>query len=148
MTVLDVGCGPGFFTRVLADLVGPTGQVIAADLQQEMLTMTGSRMTRKGVSDRVLLHKTSAESLQLQMSETVDFAIAFHVVHEVPSPYTLFSEVFDCSKPGGLFLVSEPNGHVNRTEFDQEMKDALAAGFIIAREQHSRWEHQVILQKV
>lgn len=148
MTVLDVGCGPGFFTRVIADLVGPTGQVIAADLQQEMLTMTGLRMKQKGLSDRVLLHQTSAESLQLQMPGAVDFALAFHVVHEVPSPRTLFAEVCDCLKPGGLFLVSEPNGHVKRTEFDQEMDDALAAGFIIAREQYSRREHQVILQKV
>jgi hypothetical protein len=52
------------------------------------------------------------------------------------------------SQTRGLFLVSEPDGHVKRTEFDQEMDDARAAGFIIAKEQHSRREHQVILQKV
>ncbi|MBK7711908.1 MAG: methyltransferase domain-containing protein [Bacteroidales bacterium] len=37
MTVLDMGCGPGFFTAELARLVGEKGKVIAADLQQEML---------------------------------------------------------------------------------------------------------------
>jgi ubiquinone/menaquinone biosynthesis C-methylase UbiE len=36
-TVLDFGCGPGFFTIDLARLVGASGQVIAADLQEGML---------------------------------------------------------------------------------------------------------------
>ena len=39
MTVLDVGCGPGFFSVELAKLVGRTGKVISVDLQQGMLDM-------------------------------------------------------------------------------------------------------------
>ncbi len=34
MTALDVGCGPGFFTLPMAQLVGSSGRVIAADLQR------------------------------------------------------------------------------------------------------------------
>ncbi|NTU84989.1 MAG: methyltransferase domain-containing protein, partial [Chloroflexales bacterium] len=37
MTALDIGCGPGFFTLELAQLVGPSGRVIAVDLQADML---------------------------------------------------------------------------------------------------------------
>ena len=37
MTVLDIGCGPGFFSVEIAHLVGKTGRVIAADLQEGML---------------------------------------------------------------------------------------------------------------
>jgi ubiquinone/menaquinone biosynthesis C-methylase UbiE len=37
MTVLDIGCGPGFFTVDIARLVGKSGRVIAADLQEGML---------------------------------------------------------------------------------------------------------------
>jgi ubiquinone/menaquinone biosynthesis C-methylase UbiE len=33
MTVLDIGCGPGFFSIDMAQMVGKTGRVIAADLQ-------------------------------------------------------------------------------------------------------------------
>ena len=147
MTVLDVGCGPGFFTGVMADLVGPEGTVIAADLQPEMLDLTKAKMYRKGLSDRVVLHKTASETLHLNQSGIMDFAIAFHMVHEVPSSRALFAEVFDCLKPGGIFLVSEPKGHVKKEEFRQEMKDAQVAGFLIAREQHSILEHQVLLKK-
>ena len=36
-TVIDLGCGPGFFTIDMAKVVGPTGKVIAVDLQRSML---------------------------------------------------------------------------------------------------------------
>jgi len=36
-TVLDIGPGMGYFTIPLAGLVGPSGLVIAADVQQRML---------------------------------------------------------------------------------------------------------------
>ncbi|MCA1915697.1 class I SAM-dependent methyltransferase [Methanospirillum hungatei] len=147
MTVLDVGCGPGFFTGVMARFVGPEGTVIAADLQPEMLDRTKEKMIRKGLIDRVILHKTASETLHLNESGFVDFAIGFHMVHEVPSPLALFAEVFDCLKPSGIFLVSEPKGHVKMEEFIQEMIEAQAAGFCIAREQHSLLEHQVLLKK-
>src|SRR5512136_956950 len=37
MTVIDLGCGPGFFTLDIAKLVTGSGKVIAADLQEKML---------------------------------------------------------------------------------------------------------------
>lgn len=37
MTVLDLGCGPGFFSIDMAQMVGKSGRVIAADLQEGML---------------------------------------------------------------------------------------------------------------
>ncbi|MFH1011686.1 MAG: methyltransferase domain-containing protein, partial [bacterium] len=38
MTVLDIGCAPGFFSIGLAKLVGNTGRIIAADVQPKMLS--------------------------------------------------------------------------------------------------------------
>ena len=37
MIVLDVGCGPGFFSIDMAQMVGNSGRVIASDLQEGML---------------------------------------------------------------------------------------------------------------
>ena len=37
MKVLDVGCGPGFFSIEIAKMVGKNGKVFSADLQEGML---------------------------------------------------------------------------------------------------------------
>jgi len=37
MVVLDMGCGPGFFSIDMAQMVGKSGRVIVADLQEGML---------------------------------------------------------------------------------------------------------------
>ena len=41
-TVIDIGCGPGFFSIPLATMVGPRGRVVAVDLQQGMLDLARS----------------------------------------------------------------------------------------------------------
>ena len=48
-TVLDVGCGMGFFSLGLAELVGKDGKVLAADLQEQMLAGLKKRAENAGV---------------------------------------------------------------------------------------------------
>src|SRR5690348_5246669 len=42
--VADLGAGTGYFTWRLARQVGPTGKVIAVDVQQKMLDLTAARV--------------------------------------------------------------------------------------------------------
>jgi len=44
MTVLDLGCGPGFFAVEIARLLNDSGKVIAADLQQGMLDKVSKKV--------------------------------------------------------------------------------------------------------
>ena len=37
MKVLDIGCGPGFFSIELAKMVGKGGKIFSVDLQEVML---------------------------------------------------------------------------------------------------------------
>ena len=55
MTVLDIGCGPGFFSTEIAEMVGPSGRVIACDLQKEMLEIVARRITSYNVCYTKLL---------------------------------------------------------------------------------------------
>ena len=57
MTVLDIGCGLGFFSIGLAKLVGEKGCVIAADVQSKMLSILYKRAEKAGVSDKIRIHK-------------------------------------------------------------------------------------------
>ena len=53
MTVIEPGCGMGFFTLELARLVGPRGKVIAIDLQSRMLAGLRRRAARAGLAERI-----------------------------------------------------------------------------------------------
>ena len=53
MTVLEPGPGMGFFTLELARLVGPSGHVIAVDVQPQMIAGLRRRARRAGLLDRI-----------------------------------------------------------------------------------------------
>ena len=48
MTVVDVGANQGYFTMLLADLVGPNGRVFAAEPNTHMMTLLRSRSFSTG----------------------------------------------------------------------------------------------------
>src|ERR687885_2285006 len=47
-TVVDVGCGPGYFTLPAAELVGPRGKVYGVDVQPEMVEACRQRAAEAG----------------------------------------------------------------------------------------------------
>jgi ubiquinone/menaquinone biosynthesis C-methylase UbiE len=49
--VLDYACGPGYLTVVAARIVGPTGHVVALDIQPTAAAMTARRVRRAGLAN-------------------------------------------------------------------------------------------------
>ncbi|MCG8697329.1 MAG: class I SAM-dependent methyltransferase [Bacteroidales bacterium] len=127
MTVLDFGCGPGFFTIDVAKMVGENGKVIAADLQQGMLDKVNLKMNKHKVGHRINLHQCGADTIGLK--EQVDFAYAFFVVHEVPDQEKLFKDLSEVVKKGGKFYMAEPRGHVKKNDFEASVALAKKQGF-------------------
>ncbi len=126
-TVIDLGCGGGFFAVALAEMVGESGRVIAVDLQEKMLEITGDLAAKKSVSERVTLHLCKEDDLGLA-DEKVDFVLAFYMVHEVPDRKRLLSQVADLLNPEAQFLMIEPSFHVNKEQFNLILKEAESAG--------------------
>jgi len=75
MKVLDIGCGPGFFSVALANMVGKNGKVIAADMQEGMLQKLNEKITGTELEERIKLHKSQQHKIGL--SEKVDFKLRF-----------------------------------------------------------------------
>ena len=130
MTVLDVGCGPGFFSIELAKLVGITGKVIAADLQQGMLRRLQDKIKGTALEDRITL--VNCESDNINVSTPMDFILTFYMVHEVPDKGTFFKQLSRVLKAQGQYLLVEPKlFHVSKTEFQTTLKAAQNNGFEI-----------------
>ncbi|HPS79657.1 MAG TPA: methyltransferase domain-containing protein, partial [Thermoanaerobaculaceae bacterium] len=53
MLVVEPGCGMGFFTLDLANMVGPSGRVVAVDVQERMLAGLRRRAARAGLAGQV-----------------------------------------------------------------------------------------------
>ncbi len=73
MTVLDVGCGPGFLSLDMAHRVGKSGRVIASDLQEGMLQKVKEKIKGTELEERIVLHKCGEN--KIGVSEPVDFVL-------------------------------------------------------------------------
>jgi cyclopropane fatty-acyl-phospholipid synthase-like methyltransferase len=129
MTVLEPGPGMGFFTLPLARMVGPAGRVIAVDIQARMLDSLRRRAAKAGLAERIDARLVHPDSLGIDdLTDAVDFVLAFAMVHEMPSVEGFFGQAAMALKPGGLLLLAEQSGHVKPDAFARELETARRAG--------------------
>ena len=126
MTALDLGCGMGYFSIGMARLVGPTGRVIAVDLQQKMLDVMQKRVRRAGLAERIVLHRCPADDIGINVS--VDFILAFWMVHEVPDQNRFFRQLISLLRAGGKVLIVEPKMHVSVEALEETLDIAQSCG--------------------
>ena len=149
MTVLEPGPGMGFFTLELARLAGSSGRVIAVDIQPRMLDRLRRRAAKAGVLDRLDARLAAPDSLGIaDLAGTVDFTLAFFMVHELPTAAGFFREVAQASKPGARLLFAEPKGHVKAPTFDAELQAARDAGFALVETLSLRRSNAVLLERM
>jgi ubiquinone/menaquinone biosynthesis C-methylase UbiE len=63
MTVLDVGCGRGYYSLGMAKSVGPKGRVIAVDTETESIATLREKAEEAGLYERIEARVCSAEDL-------------------------------------------------------------------------------------
>jgi len=132
MTALDIGCGPGFFTIDIARLVGITGKVIAADMQDGMLQKVDQKIRGSELEKIITLHKCGQDKIGL--SEKVDFILTFYMVHEVPGKESFFKELKSILNDNGQYLLVEPKFfHVSKKAFEETLSIAENIGFRVIK---------------
>lgn len=146
MTVIDIGCGMGYFTIGLAEIVGDSGQVIAVDLQQQMLDIMLKRAARKGLNKRITLHRS--DSTIIGVKTPVDFVLAFWMIHEVPDPYDFFRQIVPILKPSAKLLYAEPSFHVSEIKYKEILAAAYRTGLETVQELPIRFSRAALLGKL
>jgi ubiquinone/menaquinone biosynthesis C-methylase UbiE len=132
MTVLDIGCGPGFFSIELAKMVGRNGKVVSADLQDGMLQKLRNKIRGTELEERIKIVK--CEKDEINVSEKIDFGLAFFMVHEVPNKEPFFQELKTILNENGQILIVEPKlFHVSKKDFESTTRQAENVGFIVNR---------------
>jgi ubiquinone/menaquinone biosynthesis C-methylase UbiE len=125
-TVIDIGCGPGFFTIDMAKMVGENGRVIAVDLQQHMLSKVKKKANKHGVSNRMEFHQCESDTIGL--NKKADFIFAYYMIHETPNPKRFLAELKAMLNDNGKLLVVEPKFHVDKKQFEAMLMEAEEVG--------------------
>ena len=101
MKVLDLGCGTGYLSALLADSVGLEGEVVAVDPDKARLTLAKKQYSRPNL---VFIEASGTTFPEGQY----DLVFANYVIHWVDNKAALFNRVYENLKPGGRFASIVP----------------------------------------
>jgi len=157
MAVLDLYSGAGYYTELLATIVGPTGRVVAHN-NKAYIDGVGDELTRRFAAPQRLanVERLAAENNAIELEpRSFDFVLLSAVYHDVyyaneangwpkiDGP-NLLAELFDAMKPGAtLGLIDhaaapgsppETGGTLHRIDADLVKRDFAAAGFVLEAE--------------
>ncbi|MFN3523151.1 MAG: class I SAM-dependent methyltransferase [Phenylobacterium sp.] len=98
--ILDIGCGCGQTTLELAERVGETGSVLAADISAPMLEIARRRAAEAGVSERVTFLEADAQTHPFP-ARKLDAAFSRFGVMFFEDPRAAFHNIASALVPGG-----------------------------------------------
>ena len=104
-TILDIGCGPGYASLDLAEIVGPGGRVIALDRSRRFLDALESAKTKRGLP-WITTSEIELDAMSIPATGA-DGGWARWVFAFVRDPRGLLERVRDALKPGGAFVIHE-----------------------------------------
>jgi ubiquinone/menaquinone biosynthesis C-methylase UbiE len=103
--VLDVGCGPGGITLLLAaELDG--AHVTGVDLARHMLVLAEEKRTASPHATRLAFRHADAKGLPFD-DASFDAVVSNTILHHVPEPLAFLAEVRRVLRPGGALLVRD-----------------------------------------
>jgi protein-L-isoaspartate O-methyltransferase len=106
--VADIGAGTGYYSRRLAESVGPGGVVYAVEIQQEMLDILTNKMASLNIHNvRPVLGDITDPKLS---RASVDLILMVDVYHEFDHPREMVTAMVRSLKPGGRMVFVEFRG--------------------------------------
>lgn len=105
LTVAEIGTGTGYFARRIAKAVGPTGKVLAVDIQPEMLKLLEKYAEDEGIRNIVPILGTETDPKLPKAG--VDRLLMVDVYHEFQQPGEMLARIRESLAPGGRVILVE-----------------------------------------
>lgn len=106
LSILDAGCGPGFFSVVLS---GAGHKVTGIDGSAAMLALACENAKKAGVSPQLI----EGDFAKLPFADdTFDLLISRNVTHTIREHLKVYGEWNRVLKPGGVLLIFDANWHL------------------------------------
>ena len=154
MQVADVGAGTGYYSWRMAQAVGPSGRVLAVDVQPEMLTRLDAEMKRRQTANVVgVLGTTSDPRLP---AASLDLVLMVDVYHEFDHPREMLQGLVRALKPDGRIAFVEyrledpsvPILPLHKMSEAQVRREAEAAGLTwIETARSLPWQHVILFRR-
>jgi SAM-dependent methyltransferase len=109
MRVLDIGCGVGDMSMLLADAVGDTGSVVAFDREAAAIEVARTRALAVG-HRQIEFFVTSEE--EFPDCPSFDAAVGRYVLHHQSDPVGMIRRAAAAVRHGGIVAFHEPAGHI------------------------------------
>jgi ubiquinone/menaquinone biosynthesis C-methylase UbiE len=106
MRVLDIGCGMGDVTMLVAQLVGPQGKVVSIDLDQASLSTAQERATAAGFDNTTF---RQADVSAFTDVEPFDAIVGRLVLEFLPDPAATIKRLCGLLHSGGILAFQEPS---------------------------------------
>jgi 2-polyprenyl-3-methyl-5-hydroxy-6-metoxy-1,4-benzoquinol methylase len=126
--VADIGCGWGYFSFALADMVGPEGKVYSVDLAKKCIRVIRKKAEKRGYHN-IEAYASTAADLSFIPDVSVDFVFANGLLCSMAIDRRLaVNEMRRILKPTGMAYLSlgspPPFGYVDQLEWED-----ILAGF-------------------
>lgn len=105
MKVADFGCGPGMVTRMIAEIVGPTGSVTGVDISAAQLHEAIEISARQGFTNITYVEASACDSGLPKAS--FDLAYCRFLLLHLPDPAACLQEMKSLLKPGGILFIED-----------------------------------------
>lgn len=150
----DLGCGNGFYTLKLAELVGKEGRVLAVDIQPEMLRLLEEAVDEADLSNVEPVLSTPLDPC-LPAGE-LDLVLLVDVYHEMGYPEQMLAGIRRSLKPTGRMVLVEfraedpavPIKPLHKMSKRQLAKEIPPNGFRLVEEfDKLPWQHVMFYQR-
>src|SRR5271154_6879350 len=105
MNVADFGCGVGMTTRMLAEMVGPSGSATGVDFSAAQVEEAREISARAGVGNVAFVQANACETGLPRAS--FDLAYCRFLLLHLPNPAACIAEMLAVLKPGGILVLED-----------------------------------------